>query len=331
MENRYKFPKLAQIQYFQHIEAISALNTNQLAELFNVVPRTYRDWRQGKYTIPEYTTSIVEKQFHIAPPINTDIALRRWTRLKQTISTKGGHALFNKHGSPATVEGRILGGIRTLSMLRQKGRIPLEKPFHEPKDHSIELAEFVGILLGDGHIDHSQWSITLNSVKDAEYANFVQRLVQKLFLFNPTTRRRTNKKAIVVYGGGKRSINYFLKIGLHIGNKVKQQVGVPTWIERNRNYRVACLRGLMDTDGGIFLHTYHVNAKTYKYIKLCFANRSIPLINFVYHTLFMLQLQPKLRMETDTKRVWIYNEKNVEKYVQIVKPSNPRLLQYAGG
>ena len=331
MENRYKLPKQDQIRYFQNVESISNLNPNQLAELLGIVPRSYRDWKRGKFSIPERVITLIKRRFHITPPLTKTVAIHRWKAIKHAISVRGGHALFEKHGSPATVEGRKLGGTRTLEKLRASGRIPLEKPFHEPKTHTNELAELVGILLGDGHIGRSQWSITLNSIKDAKYSKFVQQLVNSLFLFHPTKRKRKHMHAIVIYGGGKRSINYFQKIGLHMGNKVKQQVGVPDWIIQNKNYSVACLRGLMDTDGGIFLHTYKVNGKSYAYTKLCFANRSIPLINFVYTMLTVLQLHPKLRTGEATKRVWIYDKKNVKKYVDLVNPSNPRLLKYVGG
>jgi hypothetical protein len=331
MDNRYKIPKQSQIRYFQNVEKESKLTPTQLAKLFGIVPRTYCDWRRGKFSIPEHVTTLVEQKFHITPSIEKKVALRHWFNIKHSASVKGGRILFEKRGNPATTEGRILGGTRALTILRASGRIPPEKPFNEPKTHTKELAEFVGILLGDGHIGQSQWSITLNSIKDAKYAKFVQRLVYDLFLFYPTKRKRKHKHAVVIYGGGKRIINYFQKLGLHIGNKIEQQVGIPLWIEQDKNYCVACLRGLIDTDGGIFLHSYKVNGKTYSYIKLCFANKSIPLINFVYRTLSMLQLQPKLRMNSDTKRVWIYDVKYVEKYVHVVKPSNTRLLQYFGG
>ncbi len=331
MEKRYKLSKQTQIHYFRNIETISKLHPAQLAELFRVVPRTYRDWRRGKFTVPHLVITLVHKRFHIALPIEKNIALQRWAASKHAASVKGGYALFEKHGSPATVEGRRLGGTHALAILRASGRIPVEKPFHEPKTYSTELAEFVGILLGDGHIDHAQWSVTLNSIKDAKYAKFVQRLAHTLFLFRPTKRKRKHMHAVVIYGGGKRSILYFQKLGLHIGNKVKQQVGVPTWIVNNIPYSIACLRGLMDTDGGIFLHTYRVNGKSYAYTKLCFANRSMPLIGFVYTMLSMLQLHPKLRTGEATKRVWIYDEKNVKKYIDLVNPSNPRLLTYVGG
>ena len=36
--------------------------------------------------------------------------------------------------------------------------------------------------------------------------------------------------------------------------------------------------GLMDTDGGVYLHKYKVNGKPYQYIKMCYTSHSKPLL-----------------------------------------------------
>ena len=331
METRYKLSKQDQIQFFRNVETISQLHPNQLSKLFGIVPRSYRDWKKGKFSIPTRVITLIEQQFHISLPIEKSGALQRWKSIKHAVSLKGGMARVKKFGNPGTKEGRKLGGTLALAKLRAQGKIPIEKPFHEPIAYSVELAEFVGILLGDGHIGHSQWSITLNSIKDAKYADFVEQMVYTLFGFRPTKKKRKHMHAVVIYGGGKRSIGYFQKLGLHIGNKIKQQVGVPTWIIQNKFFSMACLRGLMDTDGGIFNHTYQINGKSYSYRKLCFANRSFPLIRFVNTSLAMLQLHPRVRLNDETKRVWIYDRTKVQEYLRIVSTHNPRLLMNTTG
>ena len=215
-----------------------------------------------------------------------------------------------------------------MAMLRARGVIPPPKPFHGPKRFSKELAEFVGILLGDGHIGREQWSITLNSIADIDYVNFVGKLINSLFGFKPGIYKRKHMNAIVISGSGINSIKYLQSIGLIIGDKVKQQVGVPSWIYQNQAYRISCLRGLMDTDGGIFMHRYKVNGKEYIYRKLCFVNRSIPLLNFVYETFKKLNFHPKIIMKVENKRVWLYNQAEAEKYLEFVNTHNSRLLRH---
>src|SRR5260221_5964975 len=47
--------------------------------------------------------------------------------------------------------------------------------------YSIDLAEFVGICLGDGYVSKYQVFVTLNSIVDHEYIPYVMNLIQKLF------------------------------------------------------------------------------------------------------------------------------------------------------
>lgn len=331
MENRYKLPKKAQTQYFSAVEKISRLNQNQLAALFGIVSRSYRDWRQGKFAIPQSTVFIIEKKFHIPFPILKNIAFLKWKHAKQKASHLGGLALFSKHGSPATQKGRMEGGSRALALLRAQGIIPYEKPFYSPMGYSKQLAELVGVLLGDGHIGKAQWSITLNDKTDKTYASYVIKLIAKLFSFTPSVLHRKNIHVLVIYGGGQRSIAYFQKLGLRVGNKVKQQVGVPEWIKKNKSYTKECLRGLIETDGGIFKHKYVVNGKKYTYTKLCFSNRSIPLLQFVFNSLESLGLTPKLIDKVENKKVWLYNQTEVKHYIQQVGIHNPRMLSNLGG
>lgn len=114
---------------------------------------------------------------------------------------------------------------------------------------------------------------------------------------------------------------------MKIGNKVTQQVDVPGWIKQNPDLSRLCLRGLIDTDGGIFTHSYMVKQKTYSYLKLNFSNLSQPLRHFAYNTLKSVGLTPKYR---DNNQVWLYSQKEVIKYLEIVGSSNHRLLKKIG-
>jgi hypothetical protein len=115
-----------------------------------------------------------------------------------------------------------------------------------------------------------------------------------------------------------------------MSNKAKQQVDAPDWIKNNKEYSIACLRGLMDTDGGVFLHKYKVHGKQYSYKKISFTNKSTPLILFVFEILRVLGFTPKLRDTLEIKRVWLYNEHEVNRYLEVVGTSNYRLQKYGG-
>lgn len=331
MENRYKLPAGAQKEYLQQLEKVSGLPISDLAKTIGIVPRSYRDWRREKYPITQKAVGIIEKSYFLKFPHSKERCCNAWRKSKIEAARKGGRELAKRYGGPGTPEGRSRGGKHAMALLRAKGLVPKVKPFNRPESYSMELAEFVGILLGDGHVGQGQWTVTLNSVADKEYAKFVAKLVEKLFHFEPSVYTRKDSKVVIISGSGIRSIEYFQSIGLKIGDKVKQQVAVPRWIEENQNFRKLCLRGLVDTDGGIFIHRYKIKGKEYRYQKLSFVNRSIPLLNFAYETLKSLGFNPKKVMAVENKRVWLYNQQEVKGYLEKIGTDNPRLLKNTFG
>lgn len=149
-----------------------------------------------------------------------------------------------------------------------------------PVDYSPELAEFTGILLGDGHLNPTQVMITLGR-KD-EYVDYVVHLIHLLF----TARAKVlvlPKGHFVVYIGSTVLVRWFLEMGLCF-NKVKSQVDVPRWIFSQEVFMRAALRGLFDTDGSV----YRLKFGT----QISFCNKSKPLIRSVRKMLVILGFSP---------------------------------------
>ncbi|RJQ38415.1 hypothetical protein C4559_01330 [Candidatus Microgenomates bacterium] len=325
-KTRIKFLLGEQKEFIDKVYEVSKYRTNQLAGLVNIHPRSFRDWRREKLTMTLFAAEFICKKFNLKLPEDRQVLINRWKKAKKEANRIGGIALFKKHGSPATPEGRSKGGIKAIANLRKKGIVPTVK-FYKLPDFSKELAEYVGIMLGDGGITSGQCTITLNSEADCDYVPFVLKLGKKLFGQSSKSIKRKDSKAICLYYNGVSLVRFFISIGLKMGNKVKQQVDVPVWIKSSQDYSIACLRGLMDTDGGVFLHKYKVGGKEYSYKKISFTNRSIPLLNFVAKTLKELKFTPKIVDKVENKKVWLYNEKEVKQYLKIVGTHNSRLLK----
>ncbi len=323
MENRLKFLPGQQKEFIQKTQDRSSLSIDELAKLVDVVPRSFRDWKREKLTMSLKAAQIFYRKFGVSLPEDKKQLINRWQQNKNSAAKIGAIARFKKYGKFCTPEGCRKGGLNSIKM--RYGSIL--KPFHKPRP-SAKLAELVGILLGDGGITKEQWFITVNSIADFEYTKYLDQLIQQLFKFKPAMSKKKDCNAFVIYGGGKKAIEFLTEIGLKIGNKVRQQVGVPQWISKNNNYKTSCLRGLMDTDGGVFLHQYKVNGKSYKYYKICFTNRSLPLLNFVYEVLTELGLTPKIIDKVENKKVWLYNYEEVKQYLKLVGTHNPRLLKH---
>ena len=122
----------------------------------------------------------------------------------------------------------------------------------------ILLAELVGVILGDGHISYDtkkhtySVEIALYS-KEPEYILYVVKLIRLSLNVEPTTYHRDSDNTSVVRIFSKEIIENLIKLGLKPGHKTKNQVSVPVWIKNDKNLMIACLRGLTDTDGSIYL------------------------------------------------------------------------------
>ncbi len=330
MELRLKFIAGQQEKFIQEIREKSHLSIKELAQIAGVHERSFRDWNREKLTMTLKAARLFCVKFGHVLPEKQEALVGRWKKGKEEASRIGGIARFKKHGSPGTEEGRRKGGMKSIANLRKNGIIPRIKIYKTPNINK-DLAEYVGIMLGDGGITSSQCTITLNSIADSDYAKFVCDLAYKLFGEEPKIYKKKDCNAITLYYNGSALVRYFCSIGLKVGNKVKQQVGVPDWVKNSSSYRIACLRGLMDTDGGVFIHKYTVNGKKYRYKKICFSNRSMPLLFFVKETLSQLGFNPKIIDRVENKKVWLYNENEVSRYLNTVGSHNLRLLKFFGG
>ncbi len=325
--HRVQFLPDQQRIFIEKVINISNLPIAQLAKLVKIHQRSFLDWRKEKLRMSLSAAEILSQKFKVILPESKEALVERWKSSVRKASEIGGKARYKKYGVFATKEGRRKGGLTAIKILRKRGIVSERKYYWHP-DKSKLLAEFVGIMLGDGGITNTQCAITLNTVADAKYILFVSDLGAQLFGYSPGIYIRKTEKATILYYNGIDLVDYLLSIGLKIGNKVKQQVGVPSWILSRREYKIACVRGLMDTDGGVFPHKYKVNGKEYSYNKICFTNRSMPLLLFVFNVLKEIGLTPKLLDKVENKKVWLYNAQEVRKYLQLINSNNERLLKH---
>lgn len=321
---RLKFPKDEQRVFVEKVFQKSHLDAKSLSKIVGLSPRTIRDWRRERFCISKFAVDVFCRQFKINHPYNIQELTNNWQKERLMASTRGGYASFRLYGNPATPEGCKKGGSKTLRILREKGIIAPCKNFVLPSHKTSELTEFVGIMLGDGSLSKYQAFITLNTQADKSYIKYVTKLGSKLFKDKPTVTNKNDCNATDVRFSGIKLVEYLVKLGLKIGDKVKNQVGVPDWILNSRLYSISCLRGLMDTDGCIAKSTHKWKSKSYVYYNPCFANRSRPLLKFVENTLIDIGLHPSVAGE----RIWLYNKMDVQKYFELVGSSNYRLFRF---
>lgn len=322
--SRIKFPGGEQRKFIERLLQTPDLNAQKLSRLVDVSPRTIRDWRREKYYITENAVKTFCINYKIELPQNLEQLKTNWQKQRSEMCKKGALTRYQLYGNFSTPEGRRKGGHNALEILRHRGLAAwCSKTYIYPRK-SQKLAEFVGIMLGDGGITREQATITLNTDADKKYIKYVGNLGKSLFGQKPKISARKDCRATNLRYSGIKLIEFLLKIGLKQGDKVKQQVSVPTWVMNSIKYKIACLKGLMDTDGCISRCTHKYKSKKYTYLNPCFANRSKPLLKFVTQTLDELHLHPSVAGE----RIWLYNKASVRDYFKIVGSNNFRLLRY---
>ncbi|HLC95081.1 MAG TPA: hypothetical protein VJH89_01210, partial [Patescibacteria group bacterium] len=223
---------------WKHLALLSKISTHHLI-----------NWRNEKNSMSLFAVKQICKHRNIEVPKCIVIKDAYWYVTES--ARAGGKAVIEKYG--------IVGGDQEHRKKKwqewweKEGKFkpsdilkPL--PFRKPV-FSKNLAEFAGIMLGDGGMSKHQFTVTLNSITDKKYSKFVHRLIKNLFeipvgvYFN----KKFLAKRIVV--SRTAIISYLIgTVGLQPGNKVKQQVDIPFWIKENQQHSIACLRGLIDTD-----------------------------------------------------------------------------------
>ena len=240
----------------------------------------------------------------------------------------GGLRRVKLYGNPGTPEGRSKGGKKTIRLFRLNPTLAKAIGFVTRKEinypgRSPELAELVGIILGDGGLPgNHQLTVSFNYLTDRDYSRYICSLFKKLFSIECSIHKRKNSNGADVVVNSSNLVDFLVKQGLVTGNKTRNQVDIPSWIKGKVEYQIACLRGLIDTDGGLYTHKYRSNGKYYRYAKLCFTNHSGPLLNSVLTILTGLNFKAYL----DDHHVSIYAAAEVKRYFRKIGSHNSKHL-----
>lgn len=138
------------------------------------------------------------------------------------------------------------------------------------------LAELIGVVLGDGNIYSFARTEGLRIVGNTKYPGFIDRyehIIECVFGKRPTVTKRKGSNAanITLY---EKYISR--RLGIPVGSKRDLQVIVPNWIVKEKANVIRFLRGLYESDG-----CYSVHKATYTY-KFTFSNRNQTLLDVVY-------------------------------------------------
>ncbi len=193
----------------------------------------------------------------------------------------------------------------------QKAKVNNKRPSVPLPRRSIELAETLGVLLGDGNITQYQVKVTLGT-KEYRYARYVQALLEKVFGIHPSHIVIKNKYQTVYFGSTRVTSWLRTKQGL-VNHKVRSQVLVPAWVHSKKTYQMAFLRGFFDTDGSVY--------QLQKGVQVSFTNKSVPLLQALQKMLKELDYTPS---RISVNKVYLTRKHDVERFFSEVNPQNKK-------
>ena len=188
-----------------------------------------------------------------------------------------------------------------------------------PSRYSEELAEFFGILLGDGSVTKYYMKIYLNLAVEREYASFVHSLAEKLFVgATVTLHYRPARGTAEVQISSVDVSRYLMSVGFDPKTRT-----IPSWITKNETYRYATTRGLFDTEGTMGIKYFSGKTKFSFYKQLTVTNTNPNILSFIKESLVRKGLRPS---RTTKKNIYISNGLDIRKYMADIGSNNPKML-----
>jgi len=189
---------------------------------------------------------------------------------------------------------------------------------------TAELAELIGIVLGDGSFyitdNHYQLDIAFDA-KEENYLDFVESLLKNIADVEVCKKRDKHAECLHIRVSRKNDVLTLLHntIKFH-GDKIKNNVSIPEWIFGKEEYMKSCLRGLIDTDGSIF----RMSKRDSNLFRISFKNVNTRLLNDCRRTMLKLGFHPSKVI--DGKGIFLSRQSEIKRYAEEIGFNNPKNL-----
>ncbi len=167
--------------------------------------------------------------------------------------------------------------------MRALGKIQTDYPEFK-KDG--DLAELIGVILGDGHIERfpRTESVTISSnAKNKGFINRYSKLLETIFKKKPYIAKMSGSNCVRIRIFQK---NISKRFNIPSGARRYKKISVPRWIFKEEEYIIRYLRGLYEAEGSFCIHT---PTSTYK---LFFSNRNESMLRNVFRLMKHLGFHP---------------------------------------
>jgi hypothetical protein len=293
MERRVKFSKGEQKLFIQKA-AKNFGSIKNLSEKINIPYSTLKKYTYELLLMPEnlYLKVISVSNLN-KKEINVQYLPPNWG--KSNAGKNGMKALELKY--PKKIDEWRGKGVRrfVISNLKEIKKINIDE----------KMAEFFGVYLGDGTLTKYFIRIAGDSRYDLPYFNYLNILVGDIFgLVGSITKNKvTNNLYFTLYS--KKVCDFFNKeLGIKYGDKLRNNTLIPFIFLKNEILYLACLRGLVDTDGCISMRGDSFSVSFY--------SKNPNLIN-------------QIRQMEENQRIFSYISKNID---EIGTNSKDKVINY---
>lgn len=331
IKDRIKFKKKgSQRDFILKAKGNMQLTWKEFAKKVGISAHTLADWKREKHSISYVSAELIRELANL--PYSRDHSIIDWREHMRKAAKSGGRQVMRLYGK--------VGGDTAYRKSKWKewwektGKYKNKPPgfqslieIKRPQKTKF-LAEFVGIMLGDGGVYKYFISVTLSSA-ETNYTLFVKKIIKKLFNVDAKIQKLKYAKAVNIVVNRKSLVDFCQHIGLVQGDKIRQQIDIPIWIKDNKEFKHSCVRGLMDTDGCFYVNSYNSNSKLYKYFKIAFVSASVPLLKSVQGILNNSGIHSVICYRKSQKGgdVRIVSNYDVLRYIKLIGSNNEKHLK----
>ena len=205
-----------------------------------------------------------------------------------------------------------------------------------PETLTEDLAEFVGLHIGDGHLGHRMskdsylFQIGGNAKTDSiHYDNFIVPLIRRLFNISvkPKLLSGGSVYGFQIYSKG---LFQFLKENFNLPTGSKKNITIPEVVSKDNNLLAACLRGVIDTD---FFFSYNSKGPE---LSAWFGSKS--LVKSLEVSFLSLGFEPLVYYDIDAyhkkakkfyrrHKITIRKKRDIEKWIKEIGTHHPKFRQ----
>ena len=282
IDKRIKFRAGLQKEFLKNIKKMGGLTWVHLAKELNISEHTLRvDWQNEKSTLPYGISKKLVKKY----------PFEKWERIEDGWIEK------------------ILPENWRVQLIINKNK----KNIIIPKN-SEEVAEIFGVILGDGHLERKTLTITGNS-NEIEHYSYLKNKIKRIFGLDSSILKLKKQNSIQLKVHSIELIKFLVDNSFVLGNKIKNRAFLPRWIFEKKEFIYGALRGLFDTDGGVYQ-----KQKGYKRAVVEFQTDSPYIRKDIFEMLRGVGFGPS----KSSGNIRIQNQEEIKRFFSVVGSSNPK-------